>query len=253
MINRVENMNITYRATAGEYTLRFSGADDAVLKAPAVTGLYSGRPLNARALFAIFPGEDSHVKRTQLLKDAEDLLSRIEGDLDLLQQNYSFRTERPLSGGMQIGGKACSLETGMGNCTLIQYGEDERGKLHAVERIDMRARQTIDTDNLGQITIVRKKRALTIHVQLREFIDFLKKYPDETITTVLDAGKVSLGEIIAGYKEGDVDKEWIRKHLHVLGARARNQLNRSLKKATEDADKEVYRTLLDLMGENTEK
>jgi hypothetical protein len=245
-------MSITYRARAGEYTLRFSGADDAVMKAPAITGQYSSRPLDARALFAVFPGEESHIKRTQRLKAAEDFLGRVEGELDLLQHHYSFRTERPLSGGMQIGRKACSLETGMGNCTLIQYGEDDRGKLHVVQRIDMRARQTIVTDNLGQVTIIRKKRALTIHVQLRGLIEFLNKHPDEIITTILDAGRVSLGEIIVGHKEGVVDEDWIRKHLNLLGARARNQLNRSLKRATEDADKEVYRTLLELMGEETE-
>jgi hypothetical protein len=97
--------------------------------------------------------------------------------------------------------------------------------------------------------LLKQTKGCDLQGQLRGLLDFLRSQADPTIIKTWDDGKVSLQEIIAGYKEGVVDETWLRTHLRRLGKRGRTQLNRGRSRATDDPDKMVYEYLLRLLGE----
>jgi hypothetical protein len=242
-------MKVTYIAKNGEFTVDYSGNNGAVMTSATVTGrdVFGPNTRHWGALLNVMPGERINVRRTQLLTEAEELVNILEKDLELLQIDYSFADAHSprfrCGSGWMIRGELYGFEAGMGTCRIVRRELGASGKHYTGQIVDLRLRGAIDTDNQGQIKIRKRKKPITLHVQLRGLIGFLQVQSDEFITNVMDGGKVRLADIIGAYKEG-IQYDWGREQLLAMGEEGKNELLERLKDRKSRTNKLVLAEML---------
>jgi hypothetical protein len=121
-------------------------------------------------------------RRLQLLDAAQQLLTWIQRDEDLLRYDYKYsfsgRAGRP-SGGAESGfrvrgffGKIDTRPHGYCHLDLIQITSNGRGRL--AEYLDMRIRGTLETDELGTLKIHRQKAEMHWLETLPPLVEFIR-------------------------------------------------------------------------------
>ncbi len=127
----------------------------------------------------------SHVRRQrgQFLLQTRSTLNYLERDVDLLSFDYSFRltkgddrhkVKRSLSG-FQIRGLFGEVDgQPSGFCTLTLMEASPTGLGRAVEYIDLRTRDTMETDDKGELKIYREEAEFGWPVALRGLLEFLE-------------------------------------------------------------------------------
>jgi hypothetical protein len=87
-------------------------------------------------------------------------------------------------GGIRIGGdQSCSymLHADIGICDLKKLETDELGRGHFTSTVDLRSEKTLATDNMGEITIKRRKIKSDLPNHLRHMAQFLSAAQGEEI------------------------------------------------------------------------
>ena len=118
----------------------------------------------------------------RLLSAAQQLLSVIQRDEDLLKYDYMFsfsgRKKRPSAGGeggFHVRGLTGTISTrphGYCHVNLVQVAANGMGRL--AEYLDMRIRETLETDDLGTLRIHRKSAEMQWLDTLPPLIEFIK-------------------------------------------------------------------------------
>jgi hypothetical protein len=213
-------MKTEFLSQSGRFLLDLSGNDEAVMSAPTVR-------IQDRMAFAVDIFERTRVEGARLLAAAKELLSKIEADLARLQYSYSYRDEvlggggTGMTGGIRINGKIYSLKGGNGICPLEEIGIDASGRGYVAKAIDVRGEKVIETENLGRITITKRKKPLTIHRQLADLITFLEQQPDEYIVKSVYQGELKAIDLVRELQGGEgLGEEWIKERLHEFGDQA---------------------------------
>jgi len=129
-------------------------------------------------------------QRFRLLDATQSLLRAIQRDEDLLCSDYTFSFQTGgshrtagRSDGFHVRGLIGSIDTRPhGYCCLAlsQLGAHQRSRV--VELIDMRVRDSIETDDLGLLRIHRRKAETHWPRILPAFIDFLSSTDAKEIT-----------------------------------------------------------------------
>jgi len=133
-------------------------------------------------------GEEEEVPRGMLADSCETLLAAFQEDERLPYMYTQADDEDPNDkiggtsmGGIRIGGELYAIVGGLGKCILekIELYPSGRGKV--VESQDIRGRCRIETDNLGTIRIIRRKRPLNLDKAMKALGEFLRGFEDENV------------------------------------------------------------------------
>lgn len=213
-------MKIKYIAKKRTFTLDFSGQNH--VASSACRGVKY-----AEALFCVSPGESENVDRCLLLRVAGDVLRCVEADLDRLQYSYAIRCELTGVGGAGgmgalVNGKSYAIRAGAGECYMQELVRGKEGKWYRPgPEIDLRSEKVIQTEDIGKITITRKKKPMTIQNQLKEFISFLNEIDDESLVRALDEGEPTpLGLVRELEEDEGLGEEMITEKMRNMGEKA---------------------------------
>lgn len=127
----------------------------------------------------------SHVrrKRGQFLLQVRSTLNFLERDADLLSFDYSFRLTKSDDchkltgqlGGFKIRGLFGQVDgQPSGFCTLTLVEASPTGLGRAVEYIDLRTRESMETDDKGELKIYREEAEFGWPEALRGLLEFLE-------------------------------------------------------------------------------
>jgi hypothetical protein len=187
-------LDLTFSAGDSSHEIRLQAVDSDILQV-----LSERNPDDVEALIGVDDfGEPRSISRARVLRALEALLERLDRDADSLPFVYKYKFEegplkddRPgtgMAGSFHINGESryfYSIDSGLGFCQLLksEIGPDGRG--HDVERIDVRSRTSILTDNMGEIRIYKSKKKSGLERHLRELRAFLQKLEVDTLTKIL--------------------------------------------------------------------
>jgi hypothetical protein len=142
------------------------------------------------------------VPRDKLLEETTSALRELDRDLSQIMYRYTTASafvfkrsendeEIPIQwsgtgsiGGIQIGGdQSCSymLHADIGICDLKKLETDELGRGHFTSTVDLRSEKKLATDNMGEITIKRRKIKSDLPNHLRHMVQFLSEAQGDTI------------------------------------------------------------------------
>ena len=155
-----------------------------------------------RVFFWAGSDKPTTVPRDKLLEETAGALRELERDLSQIMHRYTTASafvfkrnendERiPIQasgtgciGGIRIGGdQSCSymLHADIGICDLKKLQTDELGRGHFTSTVDLRSEKKLATDNLGEITIKRRKIKSDLPNHLRHMVQFLSEAQGDTI------------------------------------------------------------------------
>jgi hypothetical protein len=185
-------LDLSYVASNDQLDIRLSQADWNLLN---IVGKSCPNELEIISGVEDF-GEERREKRLELLKAVETVLERLNSDSARLRYVYELAiVEGPYAGvtgsgmvsGIRIGedGFVYAIEGGLGRCNLIKQGVGPDGWGIDLEKKDIRGLETLQTDNLGEIKITRKKKGTRLKEALKQIKDFLSRNPDENIAKIL--------------------------------------------------------------------
>ena len=185
------------------------------------------------------------VSRAELLKAARTLLKYTTENRHLLAYRYngSFRSRAAgkretvrqwartsaLLGlpGLKIDGRTHALWVGDGQCFLEPQAR--RGKGRGTERIDVRERKAIETDNFGIVKITRKKRKFGLPEELAKCIAFLESVPDRKVTLFSFDTPPTVGDLIDDFGEDEERDKWVLEEIARDSHRWKGELLAALK------------------------
>ena len=226
------------------------------------------------------PDEVERHARNSVLTAAETFYSLILNDLELLEYGYKTKfimpgCERfgPATGGGGIGGiriaeQLYGLSSGAGYCYLELMEIQPNGIKKCVKKIDCRNRKIIETNNFGNITILRKKKNLTWPQILPPLISFLKQLKDDQIEIQVIYSKPKFLDYILAIEElakmGDEAQNKLieilqdpkaKKHYNAIASAlmvvfpsktSKDAVKRLIEKETDRDQIMVYKILLDV-------
>lgn len=129
-------------------------------------------------------GKPASYERTRLLAETKKFLTVIQRELPLLEYHYAHQfTNAPAKiargtkrvSGFQIEGKYFTVRAGFGECFLRQMRP-------RAKQVDIRRKSKIQTDNWGDLRILRRRQKLTLIDRLQGMIECLRKSSDKKIT-----------------------------------------------------------------------
>jgi hypothetical protein len=141
-------------------------------------------------------GDERKEKRLKLLEAVETILARLDSDSArlpyvyehaIVEGSYAGVSGSGMVSGILINGDGFvyAIEGGLGRCNLIKQGVGPDGWGIDLETKDIRGLKTLQTDNLGEIKLTRKKKATRLKETLTQMKDFLLRNTDEIITKIL--------------------------------------------------------------------
>jgi hypothetical protein len=153
--------------------------------------------------------------RVELLESARHLQEIVQQERDLIPFRYSTEERLPeldnlvtkgsgTATGLVIDGKDYSITAGTGECYLEGYVPTGDGRWRKGERIDVRDKKRIATDNMGVVKISRKKVPFTLPAELARLIDYLDRVNDRQVK-------------IYSYDKGPVFKELLEAAAEGMG------------------------------------
>lgn len=179
--------------------------------------------------------ERTVVSRAALLESARLLRASVAENRHLLGFRYSYsipKRDRKGSGGcsgFKINGSFHSIRGGNGECYLerIEIEDDDRGRV--AERIDLRERNVVQTDDWGEIRISRRKIEFSLPEALAECIAFLESIPDAQITLFSFDAPPTLRDLVREFEEGSGGDDWAIEEICEKGSRWKGELLDALK------------------------
>ena len=141
-------------------------------------------------------GRESPTNTADLLEAIETIISALESEPDLLPYTYSFKIEMPpgsgkysvgsgMASGIRIRGALHSIEGGLDRCELTRDWWDENGVYHGDKPQDIRNLNVLQTDEHGEIKIIKRKSRTCFMRNLRQLRKFLSKVKVETVRKIL--------------------------------------------------------------------
>jgi hypothetical protein len=126
----------------------------------------------------------SSLARRVLIRATEEVVGAIDGEDGRLGFIYSAVQKDDLftfsgcgtTSGIRMpddGECFYSLKTGAGICNLERCGVDQTGRGYVIETTDCRDRARLVTENMGEITIKKRKFKLTLPILLRDLLSAL--------------------------------------------------------------------------------
>jgi hypothetical protein len=215
---------VTISSTSDTHVLSLTSADWYVAGAFHETEFYRS--------ICFARGEPQVRERHAIVAAAEELLGRVRADWSVLPYQYTVEgrmlgrddLKRKGAGlsGFHIGGEPHFIQATACQCYVQRMGTgaDESGQVVG-ERVDVRDRKTVDTDDWGPIRILRRKLRTTVPEQLGGLLLFLRGIPDTTVQIGLDEGTHSVRELVRLAAEGD---EGAEEELFERGEAAKTEL-----------------------------
>jgi hypothetical protein len=190
--------------------------------------------------------ESMKVSRRALLKSARVLLKFVTENRHLLAYRYDglcrpqdrgeWEKVRLARGGGLVGvsgfkvdRRAHSLWVGDGECYLERKASSGRGARQETERIDVRERKTIETDDWGIIKITRRKRAFSLPEELAKCISYLESVSDSKITLFSFDEPPTVGDLVEDFGEGGDHDDWVLEEIAREPGKWRPELLAALK------------------------
>ena len=225
-------MRAAFRGSSATHILDFTGADWSVDAAfsPAASGALEGRLL---AMIGAAYQQVQNYTRTDLLQAATEFHANLEQQHHLLPYHYSYQIGdgrlfgrgSGSSGSFHINRKVHWIQGGAGVCYLqqVEIGPDGRGRV--VDTIDIRSQKRVETDDLGPITIYRRKLHITLYQTVPLLVSFLRESKDEVIRVLLTEGKkASLMDLVRLAEVGDGGDDWAEEQIYEMGQAGRAAL-----------------------------
>ena len=133
------------------------------------------------------------VPRGPLFDAVEALLARIEQGEGPLPVTYGVEIQvapgvwMKGSGGCgaRIGGEIYAINAGVGYCNLEHWAVGKDGQGYVVETTDIRSRQSITTDDQGEIRITRRVGGAGLRKLLKKIKAFLRASTGESVDIIL--------------------------------------------------------------------
>ena len=176
-------LDMTYITNIGSFTYNLT-SDIGVFSKMAEKGYND----EVEAIIGVLDfGEETVIKRSDLLESVEVILNLIENQTEMLPYFYSFKMEVPkgsgkytsgsgMATGVKIDGKIFNIEGGLDKCELVYKWQSDDGEWHQETPIDVRERKVIETDDdcfFGDIKISKKKSPsdmLSNIIKLKQFL-----------------------------------------------------------------------------------
>jgi hypothetical protein len=179
-------------------------------------------------------GNEISSTRCDLLESADHLMEIIEQDQEFLPYRYS--TEERMMGrddlvvkgtgtasGFHIDGKPYSITGGVGECYLKELIFVREGKWEFGQRIDVRGKKRIVTDDWGDIKISRTKVPFTLPEELSRLIKFLKGSSD-LFVRIYSYHNPSFKELLMEAADAMGADDAVMEMLHQRGDKGKKQL-----------------------------
>lgn len=184
-------LELVFSAQDRSYSFPLTSVDSDIL-----TVLANRYPKEAETLLAVEGfGEAKVVAKSQVRQSVDRLIQAIEKDTDALPFSYGLRLFGDIedeSYGGTVGGirfpndpAFYHIKAGVGKLDLVKYIVDENGKGRAVETIDIREEDSFQSENMGEIKILRKRKPTKLVQNLRELRTFLDETPSDNIEILL--------------------------------------------------------------------
>jgi hypothetical protein len=185
-------LDLCYLTKNDRLDFRFAPADWQLLSVMART-----HPADLEVICGVDDfGVGREVSTVALRSSVETVLAQLELQGNTLPYLYGYKFVGGMWNGNSGSGRTCgirlggdgyyyAIEGGLGRCVLIksEIGPDGRGR-HIGER-DIRNVKSIQTDNLGEIRIYRKRKATRLRSLLEQLREFLSRTTEKTVTKVL--------------------------------------------------------------------
>jgi len=186
-------LDITYVAGEKEFSFCLPPTDVEVMQALAQKGFKQ----EVEVIIGVSDfDKESPVEKTLLLKAIVRLLDTIKVNPKILP--YIFQLEKQVSSnigmlrsvsgmisGIRIKGELFALEAGVNKCELVRMLQDETGNWYDDIPRDVRNLKIIETENMGEI-VIRKRRKPTFLIRnLKELKTFLSKNNVDIIRKLL--------------------------------------------------------------------
>lgn len=223
-------MFMRFTLDSGSHTMKFSGACPQNPPYPGSAFLVTIGMTNGREIT---------FNRLDILKSAKHLAEVIEKDKDLLPYRYS--TEERVMGrddllvkgtgtatGFQIDGKLYSVTSGAGECYLEEMIPQPNGTWKIGQRIDVRDKKRIKTENWGDIKISRKKIPFSLPDELVRLTSFLESATDQKVK-IIAYDSPSFKDLIKEASEGMGADDAAMEMLLERGSKSKRQLVAALR------------------------
>ncbi len=187
-------LDLTFVAGQSSHEIRLQAVDVDVLHV-----LSKETPDDVEAVIGAHDfGAPRPVSRARLLQATDTLLGRLEKNADSLPFVYTYKIaegpakdDRPGTGmvsGFRMNGDKnyfYTINSGLGFCYLLKSEATKDGMVRDVEKIDLRAQTSLQTDDWGKIKIYKKKKKLGLERHLRELKEFLLEHAVDRVTKTL--------------------------------------------------------------------
>lgn len=122
--------------------------------------------------------ESETVDRKVFVRSLKNVLKLFQNDLDKLPYSYTFlceddddhRSAGTGIGGIMINDKIYHLTGGVGKCDLQEIGLNPDGTGRVINSTDVRGQTALQTDNMGKIRILKRKKNTQFEKHLSDLI-----------------------------------------------------------------------------------